>query len=119
MANEITIACSISAAKNGASVDGVAGVTRDMTGTEMIGSVQQFSTSETAVSLGGCDQAGNLFIKNLATSGTITIGLDNPITLVLSVIQPGAAILVSGVSTTLYGKSSAGTLDANIVCAET
>ena len=84
----------------------------------MIGSVQSFSASESAVSLGGCDSISALLVKNLDATNTLTIGLNNPITQTVSVIQPGAGILVSGVSTTLYGKSGASTVEAFIVAVE-
>ena len=118
MANEISCSCSLSASKNGASVSGSGTKNLDLSGSEMISNVQTFGTSEAAVVLGGCDQAKKLLVKNLDAAATFTLSLDNPATQILSVIQPGDAILLSGVSTTLYGKSSSGTINVNVVCVE-
>jgi hypothetical protein len=122
MANETSTTITLSSTKNGATVTGGANgsgsKSYDMAGTEMIGAVQTFTTSESAVSLGGCDSVEALYIKNLDGTNDLTIGFANPIVTVLSVIKPGGSILVTGVSTTLYGKSSASTVDANVVCAE-
>ncbi len=118
MASEITLGCNLTATKNGATVTGSGSKTLDMSGTEMIGAVQTFTTSEAAVSIGGCDSVAALYVKNLDGTNTLTLGFANPIVTILSVLQPGGEILVTGVSTTLYGKSGASTVDANIVCVE-
>jgi hypothetical protein len=118
MSSEIAIGCSLTATKNGATVSGSGTKSIDMSGTEMIGAVQTFTTSESAVSLGGCDSVAALYVKNLDGTNNLTLGFANPIVTVLSVIPPGGEILVTGVSTTLYGKSSASTVDANVVCVE-
>lgn len=115
MANEITIACSLSCSKGGASITSSMGKTLDMAGTEMISSVQQFGTANSqAISLGGNDQVGQLMIKNLDLAATLTVSLDTTHTQIISVIQPGCGILVSGCSLTMYAKSSAGTIDTFI-----
>lgn len=119
MANEIQFSVSMSASKGGASISGSASKVLDMSGTEMTSIVQNFTTSESTVSLGGVDQAEVLLIKNMDGTNDLTIGLNNPITQTVAVIPPGAGILVTGISTTLYGKSSASTVDAFICVVET
>lgn len=118
MASEISFGANISVSKGGATVSGSGTHSMDMAGTEMIGAVQNFGTSESAVSIGGCDQVAALYVKNLDATNNLTLGFANPIVTVLSVLLPGQCILVTGVSTTLYGKSSASTVDANVVCVE-
>ncbi len=119
MANEITIACSFTCSKNGASVSASGGKTLDMAGTEMISSVQQFSTADSqAISFGGNDQVGQCLIKNLDLAATLTVSVNTTHTQVISVIQPGCAILISGASTTMYAKSSSGTIDVFVAACE-
>lgn len=119
MANEITIACSLSVSKGGASITASMGKTLDMAGTEMLSSVQQFSTADSqAISFGGNDQVGQCIIKNLDASATLTVSVNTTHTQVISVIQPGCAILISGASTTMYAKSSSGTIDVFVACNE-
>lgn len=119
MANEITISCSLQCSKNGASISASGGKTLDMSGTEMISSVQQFGTADSqAVSFGGCDQVGQCVVKNLHDTATLTISVNTTHTQVISVIQPGCAVLISGCSTTMYAKSSAGTIDTFIAACE-
>lgn len=119
MANEISIQASLTVAKNGASIAASMGKTLDMAGTEMISSVQQFSTSDSqAVSFGGNDTVGQCLIKNLDTAATLTVSVNTTHTQVISVIQPGCAILISGCSTTMYAKSSSGTIDVFVAACE-
>ncbi len=118
MSSEISCGCSLTATKNGATVSGSGTKSLDMSGTEMIANVQTFTTSEAAIQLGGCDSVSQLYVKNLDSTNTLTLGFANPIVTILSVIQPGDMIKVTGVSTTLYGKSGASTVDANVVCVE-
>jgi hypothetical protein len=119
MTNEIAMSMSFSAVKGGANVANSGSKNLDMAGTEMISAVQNFGTTEAAINLGGLDQAEVLTIKNLSAVDSLTVGYADPIVTVLSVIKPGGMILVSGVSTTLYAKASANTVDAFIGACET
>lgn len=118
MANEISFNASLTASKNGASVTGSASKILDMAGTEMISSVQQFTTSPAQISLGGCDSVGALLVLNLDPTNDLTIGLNTPITQVVAVLKPGAMFLSEGISATLYAQSSASTVEGFVVCAE-
>ena len=118
MAGEYQFTTSLQIAKNGVTLSNSRSSSLDMSGTEMIGSVQQFTTSEAQISLGGCDSAELLQITNLDEANNLTIGFANPLVTVLSVLKPGASCLVAGVSTTLYAKSSAGTVEAFVLCGE-
>lgn len=121
MANETSYSVTLSASKGGASVSLSNNETLDMTGTEMASLVQNFSTTGAAITMGGVDQAEVLGIKNMDPTNSLTIGLTNgnPPTNVISVIKPGGAVLLTGVSTTLYAASSAATVDAFIAVVET
>lgn len=91
----------------------------DMTGTEMIASVQQFGTSDSqAVSFGGNDQVGQCLIKNLDATATLTLSVNTTHTQIISIIQPGSCVLLSGCSTTMYAKSSVGTIDVFVTACE-
>jgi len=119
MANEITTSVSFVAAKGGASINFSGTKTSDLNGTEMTSIVQEFTTSDSqAVSLGGVDQVQVLAIKNMDSTNSLTISLNGTHTQVVSVIPPGANILLYGTSLTLYGKSSAGVVAAFIAVAE-
>lgn len=119
MANEISNTVKLSAAKGGATISFSVTAKADMTGTEMIANVQNFSTSDTqAISLGGCDQVHSLAIKNMDATNNLTVSLNATHTQVISVLLPGEAILLHGVSTTIYAKSSASTVDAFVACVE-
>lgn len=121
MADEISVSASLSVNKNGALVTASSSIAIDMAGTEMISSVQQFSTADTqAISLGGCDSVGAILIKNMEAEGgnNLTVSLNATHTQVISVIPPQCAILLHGVSTTIYAKSSASTVEAFVACGE-
>ena len=119
MANEISFNIALSASKGGAQVSGSVSGNADLAGSEMISSVQTLATSAAAISLGGCDAVQFLYLRNMDAAIAITVGLDSPITQVISVIQPGKSVLLSGTSTTLYAKSASGTPDLFVVCVET
>lgn len=119
MAGEINFSVILNASKNGLSIALPVSGSADLAGSEMIGSVQTLSTSPAAVSIGGCDQIQAIAIKNLDAAIAVTIGLDTPITQVVSVIPAGKAILLWGPPSTLYAKSASGTPDISVVAVET
>jgi len=120
MANEISAAVSLGVSKNGATISNSYNGNGDLSGTEMLSSVQQFSTANSqAVSIGGCDQVNALMIKNLDSSIAITVSLDTTHTQVISVIPAGRAVLLWGIATTFYCKSASGTVDVMVTVCET
>lgn len=125
MANEVSHSCSLSASKNGATVNSSGSKTEDLTGSEMLSSVQALSTTAALISVGGCDSIKAITIKNLdtnadgtANTATVTVSLDSSSLQVVSVIPAGGQILLLGCSTTLYAKSSAGTPDMYVTVVE-
>lgn len=118
MASEITYSSSLTASKNGASITLSGSHTQDMSGTEMTSAVQTMATSAAQLTIGGVDTIAAISVKNLDSAINVTIGLDSPITQILSVIQPGASVLLTGISTTVYGKSASGTPDIFIAVVE-
>ena len=120
MANEISASCALTAVKGGAQASGAASWALNLAGTEMIASVQNFGTANSqGVSIGGCDQVQSIMIRNMDTTNNLTVSLDGTHTQVVSVIPPGASILLSNASLTLFAKSSAATVDAFVVAVET
>lgn len=121
MANEISYSVSLSASKGGASISSSGNKSQDMAGTEMSSLVQSLTTTGAALTLGGVDQAEVLAIKNMDATNNVVIGLTNgnPPTNVISIIKPGGIVLLTGVSTTLYGASLVAGCDVFIAVAET
>lgn len=118
MANEISISAGFSASKGGASVAASFSGSLDMAGTEMQAGVQNIAATTTLIDIGGCDTVEAILIKNLDAAISLTIGLDTPITQVISVIKPGKGVLLTGTPTTLYAKAASSTVDAFIGVAE-
>jgi hypothetical protein len=117
MASEINLSASLTATKNGAGVDGNGSLVLDMSGTEMSALVQTLSTSEAQLTLGGVDSLAAILIKNLSAVA-VTISLNTPATQVVSIVPANGIVLLTGVSTTLYGKCASGTADIFIVAVE-
>ena len=86
----------------------------------MIASVQNFTTEDSqAISVGGCDTVQALYVYNMDSTNTLTVSLNSTHTQVLSVLPPLKCALCWGVSTTLYAKAGASTVDGYIVVIET
>ena len=120
MAGEISFSAALSASKGGAQAAGTASGTADLAGTEMIASVQNFTTEDSqAISVGGCDTVQALYVYNMDSTNTLTVSLNSTHTQVLSVLPPLKCALCWGVSTTLYAKAGASTVDGYIVVIET
>lgn len=118
MANEVSAGISLSVTKSGLSISGSKSQTLTLSGTNAIANNQTLSTSEEALNFGDCAQIQGLLLVNNDAAITITVGLNNPITQVLSVIPAGGFAFVMGVSTTIYAKSASGTPDLTLIAFE-
>lgn len=121
MASEIYYGLNLIISKNGASVaSGSISKTKDMSGTEMIASVQATSTSPAQLSIGGCDTLQTVVLKNMSTTTgeNIQVGLNTPITQRIATIVPGGAILLEKPPATLYVTAEAGTPELWVVAGE-
>lgn len=118
MASEIRISAALSQAKNGSTMAVTGSASQDQTGDDSYQGTQSFTTTESAVSLGPCAQAEYLFIKNLDGANNLIVGQANPIVLSWT-IKPGKFALFPLSSGTVYAKSSASTVKAQIGVSET
>lgn len=120
MANEITYSASLSVSKNGVSVSGSKSKTADMSGSEMLSSVQTFTTTSAAVNIGGCDSVACIQIQNLDSTNTLHVSTTNPATTSnhFTAIPPLAVAQIPGAPTALYAITSAGTIEAFVVAVE-
>lgn len=126
-ANEIQSSCSLTISKGGMNAGLSENVNADLAGTEMIGSVQTLSTAAAPVNIAGLDQIQVIAIKNMPlladgvtpNTANVVVGLDTPITQIISTIPPGRAIKLWNPPTVLYAKSSAGTPDIGVAACET
>jgi hypothetical protein len=106
MANEITIAATLSATKNGATVTSTASALVTMTGDEMLTNVQNVGTSAEAVTVTDLDTAGYAFFKNMDATNFLELALDSSVsTQVFAKLFPGQFALLPLKTTTIYAKA--------------
>ncbi len=118
MANEITYSIAISINKSGYGVTGSVSRTKDMSGTEMAALTQSLTTSQSTLSIGGCDQIQSVLIQNLSAVESVVVCLDSGLTQRLSTIGPLGGICLEAPPTTLYVATVANTADVWVVCCE-
>jgi hypothetical protein len=119
MANEITIALSMSASKGGASINtvgatGPASASYNMTGADMISGTHATSTTTSAIPLGSVVAPYRIYMMNMEVSpSTTTISIDRatPVSgTPVTVLAPGdECFLVVPSGTTIYAIASSGT----------
>lgn len=97
MANEISIAITLSAAKSGAALSLTHTAAQDMSGSDMTQLTQELTTTPELVVLGDvATPAAYVFIKNLETeTNDIICSLQSDGSQPFSRIKPGKAILIS------------------------
>jgi len=118
MANEITISVSLSVNKD-SNVNGSATLSKDMAGAEMIGATQSLTTTAAAVNVGGCDQLKAILIKNMSTTESVHVGLDNTaISQRIATISPRNAIILDSPPSALYARTVSGTGDIWVAACE-
>lgn len=117
MASEIQYNITLQVSKNSINVSGSVSKSIDMAGAEMIAATQSLTTSEAAVNFGGCDQRQKVLIKNLSDTESVKLGLDNPITQVVGILEPGGGTLLSQIPA-IYAKTLANTGDIWVVAVE-
>lgn len=106
MANEITIAVSISATKNGATVASSYSGNATLAGDEMLTNVQTIGTSAEAVVVGDLATAGYAFFKNMDATNFVELALDSGVsTQIFSKLLPGEVSLIKLKTTTIYAKA--------------
>lgn len=115
MANEINLVLSLVASKGGASVNsagatGPASLTFDMTGVDMLGATQEIDGTDAAIVVGDVTAPFYLFAKNIGSAGIIRLGLDNPVTQIVSQLDPGKPCFLCVPSgATIYADTTSGT----------
>jgi hypothetical protein len=122
MASEIFTRCALTARKGAANISFDVSATSDLAGTEMISNVQTFPTTAAAFVLGGLDSVQAIAITNMDATNNLIVGptqSSGSVTNVISTIPPGKTILLHNAPTTLYGASSASTVDAYVAAVET
>jgi len=117
--NEISWNVGLTASKGGAQAAGSSAGNADLAGAEMIASVQTLSTTEAQISIGGCDQIQVIYLYNMDDAISITVGLNNPITQLVSVIPPLKGSILWNPPATLYAKGASGTPNLYAVVIET
>ena len=118
MANEINIQASITVQKFSPAVSGSASKDITQTNSLVFSNVQSIGTGTGQIlGLGVITtNLGYLFVKNLDGTNNALLTLDSNNTQVFALLRPGEFCLVPVNQNTLYGKSSAGTVNV-LVCA--
>lgn len=121
MANEITAAASLSAAKGGVSVGsgGSQTDTADMAGDQMLANVQIIGTAAEQILLGDITTVGYVFLKNLDATNYIEIALDSGVTTqIFAKLLAGDVTLVKAATATLYAKANSANCNLHVVAVE-
>jgi hypothetical protein len=118
MANEINYTISIQVAKSGIGLSGSVSLAKDMSGSEMSGQTQSLTTSQSALSVGSCDQLQSVFIQNMSSTESVKVCLDSGLTQRLSTIKPLGGILLEQPPTALYVATVANTADIWVLACE-
>lgn len=118
MANEITVAVSITCTKNGATVTGTASNTITMAGEQFISNVQAVGTSNEALVVGDVSTVGWVFCKNLDATNYVEVSLDNAQADIIATLLPGEAALFKPGTTTLYAKANTAGCNLQVVLIE-
>jgi hypothetical protein len=109
MANEITISCSLSITKNGATVASSYAGNATLAGEDMLTNTQNVGTSAEAVVVGDLASAGYAFFKNMDATNFIQLALDSGVsTQIFAKLLPGEISLVKLATTTIYAKADTG-----------
>lgn len=118
MANEITVAASISVVKNGAVVSAAQSKTADMSGDQTMSTVQIVGTSAEALTLGDVSTIGYVFLKNMDPTNYIEVALDSGVsTQVFAKLLAGDITLIKASTATIYVKAN--TNPCNLLIAAT
>jgi hypothetical protein len=106
MANEITVTCSLSASKGGATVSsGTATASITMTGIDMAQFTQTITDVEAAIEIpAGLATIGFLMVKNLSATDWVEIYYTTATVTDAMKIPAGGANIMSPVKTTVFGK---------------
>lgn len=118
MANEITIAVTLKASKNGAGISVTTTKTLDMAGTHMINNVQSVGTSWEQMVIGDVSGAGFVYVKNLDATNYVEVALANDGTKIFQKILPGEATLIKAETDTMYLQANGADCDVEIAAVE-
>jgi len=119
MANEISKTIRITATKSGASVSYSETSREDMSGDDMITSVQSIGTTAETVSFGEITGApGLVVIKNLDSTNFVEFGGDSGLTVFKLKLLAGKDMLIRPESATLYAKADTAAVKIQVTAAE-
>jgi len=119
MANEINKTIRVTAAKNGASVSYSETSREDMTGDDMITSVQSIATTAETVNFGEITGApGLVIIKNLDATNYVEFGGDSGLTVFKLKLLAGQDMLIRPQSATLYAQANTAAVKIQVTATE-
>jgi hypothetical protein len=119
MANEISKTVRMSANKTGASVSYSTTTSEDMTGDDMISSVQSIATSAETVNFGEITGApGLVIIKNLDSTNYVEFGGDSGLTVFKLKLLAGKDMLIRPQSATLYAQANTAAVKIQVIATE-
>lgn len=117
MANEITIAATLSIARNGATLVGSGNFNIDQVGLASASNVQAIGTTTEALDIGDITAIGFLFVKNLDATNYVELGLVTPVSAADAFItlRPNEFALVPTRLEAIYAKANTAPVNLLVV----
>lgn len=121
MANEITLAASLTLIKTGVNISGtLSGLAITQGGTNSIGNIQNIGITTEQIVYGDVTTIGYLFVKNMDATNFVLVSLATPAIAGTSFAKllPGEALVIPTRQTTVYAIADTAACDCYIVAVE-